>query len=131
MRVLLDTHAFLWYMAGDDQLSAEARRLVDDRSNERVLSAASLWEMAIKSSRGRLDLGAPFGVLIPRLIRTNGLIVLGVTIDHAAAVATLQFPRSGHRDPFDRLLVAQSMVEGVPLLSRDGALDDYGVLRVW
>lgn len=131
MRVLVDTHAFLWYTAGDAHLSPDARRLIDDRSNDRLLSVGALWEMAIKSSQKKLQLGGPFDLLIPALLRANGLRLLGVSVEHAAAVSTLPFPRSGHRDPFDRLMVAQCLVEGVPIISQDGLLDDYAITRLW
>ena len=131
MRVLLDTHAFLWYTAGDAQLSPDAKRLIDDRSNDRLLSVGALWEMAIKSSQKKLQLGGPFDTLIPALLRANEFRLLGVSVEHTAAVSVLPFPQSGHRDPFDRLMAAQCVVEGVPIVSRDGLLDDYGIRRIW
>ena len=131
MRLLLDTHAFLWYMAGDDTLSVEARRLIDDRSNERLLSVASLWEMAIKASQGKLSFDRPFAEMVNGTVRANGLQTLGLTVNHAAAVSALPFPPSGHRDPFDRLMIAQCLVEGVPFVSCDEKVDDYPVSRIW
>lgn len=127
MRVLLDTHAFLWYMAGDDQLSDDAKRIIDDRTNERWLSIASLWEIALKMSKGRLSLGAPFEPLVSRLLSTNDLDLLGISIAHTAAAAALPYPESGHRDPFDRMLIAQCQTEDLVLVSKDALLEDYGV----
>ena len=131
MRLLLDTHAFLWYMAGADELSGLARELIDDRANERLLSAAVPWEMAIKYSLGKLEIAEPFESLIPRLIEQNGMSLLGVTLEHTSAVATLPYPVEKHRDPFDRLMIAQSKVEGIPIVSVDSRFDDYEVERLW
>lgn len=131
MRFLIDTHAFLWYMAGDDQLSQRARGLVDDLSNDRLLSAAVPWEIAIKYSIGKLDLGEPFESLIPRLLQANDLSLLPITVEHTAAVALLPYPATRHRDPFDRLMIAQSQVEGIPIVSDDDRFDDYNVERLW
>lgn len=131
MRVLLDTHAFLWYMAGSDKLSDLARELIEDRDNERLLSTAVPWEIAIKYSLGKIELVEPFESLIPRLIEQNGLSLLGITVEHTSAVATLPYPDSKHRDPFDRLMIAQSRVEGIPIISVDSRFDDYEVERIW
>lgn len=131
MRFLIDTHAFLWYMAGDPRLSTNARTLMDDESNERLLSVAVPWEIAIKNSLGKLDLDEPFESLIPRLIRTNDLVLLPIHVEHTAAVAILSYPPGGHRDPFDRLMIAQSQVEDIPIVSIDGSFDEYDVERVW
>ena len=103
MKLLLDTHAFLWFIAGSERLSATARELIEDSANQPFLSAASLWEMAIKLSLGRLHLGRPFEELIPEQMRLNGIQLLGIEIEHVTPVTTLPFH---HRDPFDRLIVA-------------------------
>jgi PIN domain nuclease of toxin-antitoxin system len=105
MRLLLDTHTFLWFLSDDAQLSDPARKLIEDGANEILLSMASLWEMAI-----------------------NSIGLLGITLAHTVAITTLPFH---HRDPFDRLLVAQSMADSVPIVSRDTVLDAYGVVRMW
>ena len=131
MRFLIDTHAFLWYMTGDGQLSEKAREMIDDRSNDRLLSAAVPWEIAIKNSIGKLELGEPFEALIPRLIKNNGLSLLSITVEHTAAVALLPYPPTRHRDPFDRLMIAQGQVEDIPIVSDDGRFDDYAVGRIW
>jgi PIN domain nuclease of toxin-antitoxin system len=128
MRLLLDTHAFLWFVMGSPNLSASARALIEDVANERFLSVASLWEMAIKVSIGRLTLSAPFDVLIPDQLSLNGIELLGIEVSHTSAVSTLFFH---HRDPFDRLLVAQAIVENMPLISVDTAFDMYAVKRLW
>lgn len=128
MRVLLDTHAFLWFIAGDTSLSTKARQLIEDPTVESGLSVASLWEIAIKVSIGRLHLGEPFGSLIPRQLQLNGIRLLDITVEHTATVATLPFH---HRDPFDRLLIAQAMVEGIPIISREALFDSYTITRLW
>src|SRR4051812_37682169 len=128
MRLLLDTHAFLWFIMGSPNLSATARALIEDETNERFLSAASLWEMAIKLSTGKLTLSAPFDVLIPRQLSLNGIGLLSIEVTHAAVVSSLPFH---HRDPFDRLLVAQAIVENMPIVSVDKAFDIYAVTRLW
>ena len=131
MQFLIDTHAFLWYMAGDNQLSVKSKDLIDDQTNDRLLSAAVPWEIAIKYSIGKLQLGEPFESLIPRLIRKNGLSLLPITVEHTAAVALLPYPATKHRDPFDRLMIAQSQVEGIPIVSDDDRFDDYEIERLW
>jgi len=128
MRPLLDTHSFLWFISGSLSLSRTARTLIEDTSNQPFLSIASLWEMAIKLSLGKLSLGEPFEVLIPEQMKANGINLLGIEIEHTALVATLPFH---HRDPFDRLLVAQAVVERMPIVSADAAFDAYGVERLW
>ena len=103
MNLLLDTHAFLWFIEGSERFSATARDLIEDSANQPFLSAASLWEMAIKLSLGRLHLGRPFEELIPKQMRLNGIQLLGIELEHVTPVTTLPFH---HRDPFDRLIVA-------------------------
>lgn len=128
MRLLLDTHTFLWFLSDDAQLSDPARKLIEDSANEILLSMASLWEMAIKISLGKLTIGGPFDTFIPEQIALNSIGLLSITLAHTAAVSTLPFH---HRDPFDRLLIAQSLVDSVPIVSRDAVLDAYGVVRIW
>jgi len=128
VRLLLDTHSFLWFINGSPQISTNARTLIEDASNQPLLSAASLWEMAIKLSLGKLSLAQPFEVLIPQQMRLNGIKLLGIEIEHTAAVSKLPFH---HRDPFDRLLIAQAMVEQIPIVSADTAFDTYSTKRLW
>ncbi len=128
MRILLDTHSFLWFINADTQLSITARALIEEPTNQPFLSVASLWEMAIKISLGKLQLAQPFETLIPAQLRLNGIALLGITISHTAMVATLPFH---HRDPFDRLLIAQARVEEIPIVSKDAAFDDYEITRLW
>lgn len=128
MKVLLDTHSLLWFIEGSERLSPTARRLIEDADNQPLLSMASLWEMAIKLSIGKLTLGQPFDMLIPAQMRLNGIALLQIEMAHVAAVAKLPFH---HRDPFDRLLIAQAIVEQIPIVSGDPASDSYGIKRLW
>jgi len=128
MKLLLDTHTFLWFIMGSPNLSADARALIEDATNEKFFSVASLWEMAIKLSIGKLTLSAPFDVLFPQQLTLNGVDLLGIEIEHAAAVAVLPFH---HRDPFDRLLIAQAIAEKMTIVTIDAAFDAYSVTRLW
>lgn len=128
MNFLLDTHAFLWFIAGSDDLSAAARELIEDPANQPFLSAASLWEMAIKLSLGKLHLALSFEKLVPEQMMLNGIQFLPIEMSHVMPVATLTFH---HRDPFDRLLIAQALVEQMPIVSGDPAFDPYPVQTLW
>ena len=127
MRLLVDTHAFLWFMAGDRRLRRAARRAIEESNGQWWLSAASVWELAIKSSLGRLTLPAPVDAYIAEKVQ-QGLQVLSVDWTHAAAVERLPFH---HRDPFDRLIVAQAQSEQIPLVTKDKVFAKYGVQVVW
>lgn len=124
MRLLADTHAALWLLGDDDRLSRRADQVLTDASNEVMLSAAVVWEVAIKRSLGKLD--APDG--FAGLLLDAGAVPLAVSIDHARAVRSLPWH---HRDPFDRLLVAQATLEDAVLVSNDERLRAYGVQVVW
>lgn len=128
MKLLLDTHTFIWFIMGSSHLSNTARALIEDSANEKFLSVVSLWEIAIKLSIGKLTLAAPFDVLIPQQLRVNGFELLNIEIAHVSAVVTLPFH---HRDPFDRLLIAQGMSEKMAIVSIDAAFDAYPVTRLW
>jgi PIN domain nuclease of toxin-antitoxin system len=128
MKLLLDTHAFLWFIMGNPNLSANARALIEDQANEKFLSVAGLWEIAIKVSIGKLALSAPFDTLIPQQLNVNGFELLNLEILHTAALISLPFH---HRDPFDRLLIAQAMVEQMQIVSIDSTFDAYPIKRLW
>lgn len=127
MKLLVDTHAFLWFMAADDRLSEAARHAMEDPGTEWYLSAASVWEMAIKSSLGRLTLPAPADAYVAEKVR-QGLRVLAVEWPHAVEVEHLPFH---HRDPFDRLIVAQAQAEALCVVTKDAVFGKYGVTVVW
>lgn len=124
MRLLPDTHAALWLLGGDERLSRRAERLLKDASNEVLLSAAVVWEVAVKRSLGKLD--APEG--FADLLLDAGAAPLGVSLEHAEAVAELPWH---HRDPFDRMLVAQAELEQAVLVTGDARLSAYDVRVAW
>lgn len=131
MRLLLDTQAFLWFVLGDARLSAPARSAIEDPANDSLLSIASAWEIAIKVSIGKLTEIAstkPLGEELADKLAANAVQLVPVQLDHVARTVTLPFH---HRDPFDRLLAAQSLVDALPLVSSDAVFDRYGVTRVW
>jgi|SRR5882672_882903 len=128
MRLLLDTHAFLWFIMGDSRLSSAARAAIENPADEKLLSVGSLWEMAIKVSLGKLTLAEPFPQIIPRELKRNGFQLLPMSLAHASHVSSMPFH---HRDPFDRLLVAQAMEESLVVLSADTHFDLYGIKRFW
>lgn len=128
MRFLLDTHCLLWFFAGDASLSERARRIIENPDYDILVSIASLWEIAIKHSLGKLKLARPFEELFPHQLSNNSISLLGIKVSHVALVSKLPFH---HRDPFDRLLAAQSLSEEIPILSGDGVLDAYGLERIW
>jgi len=124
MRALLDTSCFLWFIAGSDRLSINARNFILDLNNELVLSAASLWEIAIKVSLGKLDLLQSFEELITTQIESNAINLLPIEIKHLSTFIKLPFH---HRDPFDRLIIAQGVTEGIPVISGDSVFQKYNV----
>lgn len=128
MKLLLDTHAFLWFAADDPRLSPAAKSAIEDPSSETYLSVASVWEMAIKVSLGKLRLDKGVMEFITEQLSRNAFALLSIELAHVAKVADLPFH---HRDPFDRLLVAQCLVQDMPLITRDPAVELYGVTRIW
>jgi PIN domain nuclease of toxin-antitoxin system len=128
LRLLLDTHALLWFLAGDEKLSGVARALVEDDGNEVLVSAGSLWEIAIKLSLGKLGMSIPFEEAFPAQLDANEIRILPILPAHLQRVVSLPFH---HRDPFDRLLAAQAIAESLPLVSRDAVFDTYGLRRLW
>ncbi len=125
---LLDTHTFLWLATDDKRLSRTARELVLDPASKLFLSVGSVWEMAIKKSLGRIELAIPLSRLVEEQLKHLRTNLLEIRCEHALLVETLPFH---HRDPFDRLLIAQAIEENLPLLSADRKLDPYPVDRVW
>jgi len=125
---LLDTHAFIWSVTEDQQLSSKATELLLDSDNELYLSMASIWEMSIKASIGQLILGEPIEQIINTQIQVNGLKLLNIAASHALGVASLLWH---HRDPFDRLLICQSKLEHMPILGCDKVMDAYQIERLW
>jgi len=128
MRVLLDTDSMYWYIEGDPQLSATAETLIQDTANEVLISPASYWEIAIKVSLGKWKLNRTYEDFIDIGLNKYGFQVLPILPTHTARLIGLPFH---HKDPFDRLLVTQALVEGIPIISNDTALDAYGITRLW
>ena len=123
MRLLLDTHTFLWWLSDHPKLGTEARARIGDPNSIVHVSAASLWEIAIKSSLGRLKVQVGLPALVGE-IEQNGFVELPVTARHAVSVAALP---SRHTDPFDRLLISQGKLEGLVIVTGDSVFRDYGV----
>lgn len=128
MRVLLDTHTFLWFVLGDPRLAANAKAAIEETVNEKLVSPASYWEIAIKIRLGKYRLSEPYEEFTRRGTVENGFVTLPIEPKHTAVLTTLPFH---HRDPFDRLIIAQAMVEGIAIISGDTAFDAYSVPRVW
>ena len=128
MKVLLDTHTFLWWIANDPQLSPRARQIMEDADTEPLLSAASGWEIAIKSRLGKLKLPLDLQGFVAEQLRINAIQVLPIQMTHALHVFTLP---DHHRDPFDRMLVAQSQSEQLPILTGDPQIARYAVTVMW
>lgn len=128
MRCLLDTHTFLWAVNDDSRLSRRATEVVEDGANELFLSVASLWEIAVKLSVGKLKLDLPFLELAVEETSEHGVEILPITAAHLDTLTTLPLH---HRDPFDRPIVAQCLSEKISLLSRDDVLSGCGVERLW
>lgn len=128
MRVLLDTHTFLWQVSGDSRLSNVARETLLSPEHDLLFSMASLWEIAIKISLGKLALADDWPKAISAELTINQIRRLPIENEHCARVGTLPFH---HRDPFDRMLIAQAMTEDLVILSRDAAIGEYPVTRIW
>jgi PIN domain nuclease of toxin-antitoxin system len=128
MNLLLDTHAWLWFVLGDPQLSVSARNHILDPASIKFLSPASYWEISIKISLGKYTLNANYRQFMRQAISGNGFRFLHISPLHTEQVSTLPLH---HRDPFDRLLIAQAMVEGMAIVSNDGNFAPYSVLVIW
>lgn len=128
MKVLLDTHAFLWAITGDKKLSKTARKTFLDPHNRLFFSAVSIWEISIKISLGKLSLKSGWLKKIQNEMSVNAIQWLPVEMPHCAELTKLPFH---HRDPFDRMLVAQAKVEELQVLSRDVRLSAYDIQRIW
>ena len=128
MRVLLDTHVWLWLLTDPEKIPSKSMAIARDESNELFLSVASGWEIAIKYGIGKLPLPEPPSTYVPSRLSATGVQVLPVTLNHVLSVAELQ---PHHRDPFDRMLVCQSRIENIPLMTADGTFSAYGTNIVW
>jgi len=128
MRALLDTHVFLWWISDDPRLSTHAREIITNGENTLFFSAASGWEIAIKAKLGRLKLPKPLETFVPEQMALNAIESLSVQMSHALHVHTLPLH---HRDPFDRLLIAQAQLDNLPILTADPQIALYAIRTVW
>ena len=128
MRALLDTHAFVWWIADSKRLSETARGAMADDTNEIFVSAASAWEIASKYRLGKLPGGEALAVDVAGTIRRQGFEELAISVADAERAGRLPGP---HRDPFDRMLIAQALARDLPVVSTDAVFDGYGVNRLW
>lgn len=128
MNVLLDAHALLWYLTGSSQLSAAALQAIQDPANTLYVSPATLWEIGIKDSLGKLTLPQPFDQLFPARLDADGILLLPILVPHLQQHRRLPLH---HHDPFDRLIIAQALVEDFTLISCDAKFPAYGVKLLW
>jgi PIN domain nuclease of toxin-antitoxin system len=128
LKYLLDTHALLWYTLDEGQLSSLVISIIADRQNQILFSPASYWEIAIKVSIGKLSLNQAYEDFIDICLQQYDFSILSILPKHTAWLINLPFH---HKDPFDRLLIAQALSEGIPLISVDTKFDNYGVNRLW
>jgi PIN domain nuclease of toxin-antitoxin system len=128
VRLLLDTHALLWWLDGDRRLSVKARRAIANESNAILVSAASAWEITTKARLGKLPGATDVAADVAACVAAQGFLSLDITLLHAQRAGNLTGP---HRDPFDRMLIAQSQIEDVALVTDDNAFDAFDVRRLW
>jgi PIN domain nuclease of toxin-antitoxin system len=128
VRLLLDTHALLWWLAKSPSLTVSAQNLLTDRDNTVLVSAASMWEIATKVRLGKLGIAGDVVENFVTYLARERFEAVSVTIEHAIRAGLLPGP---HKDPFDRMLIAQALAENVPIVSNDRALDGYGARRLW
>lgn len=128
MRLLLDTHTLVWFLANDVQLSATATGLICDTGNDVFVSAATGWEIATKTRTGRWPEVAPLAQNFRNVLRREGFLELAITMEHACLSGSLP---GAHRDPFDRMIAAQSLTENLSVISLDNQLDQFGISRLW
>lgn len=128
MKLLIDTHTFLWFVQDSNQLSPYAKDLIESSANQIYISIASLWEMAIKSSLSKLELPTSFQDFIPHQVLINGIEIIPINPAHLHQLVNLDLH---HRDPFDRLIIAQAMVRGIPVITRDNQFESYPIEVIW
>lgn len=128
MRLLLDTHALIWAVDQPERLGSRARSALEDTSNDVLISAATIWEIAIKTGLGKLTLSVPYRDWMNRAIADLGATLVPITVEYADMQTTLP---GHHRDPFDRMLIAQAIVEKISLVANEEMFDQYGVARLW
>lgn len=128
MKVLLDTHTLIWAIEGDNRLSKKATELIESPQNTPCYSLVSIWEIAIKVQLGKLSISSPIDESLVALLESNGFEQIPIRFRHVCHVGNLPLH---HRDPFDRLLIAQAETESIPLISKDSTLGQYNITRIW
>lgn len=128
MRVLLDTHTLLWWLDGDRRLSRRARAAIGDADNQILVSAASAWELSTKARLGKLPGAVDVATDVAGCLASQGFVELPISVTHAQRAGGLVIP---HRDPFDRMLIAQAQMEDLPLVTNERLFDAFGVARIW
>jgi PIN domain nuclease of toxin-antitoxin system len=128
LRALLDTHALLWWLSDDPSLPRAARKFIAETKNTLIVSAASAWEIAIKVRLGKLPTATDFAADFSGLVQREGFELLAISADHGIRAGLLPGP---HRDPFDRMLIAQAQAENMPIVSNEASFESYGVRRIW
>ncbi len=127
MNLLLDTHSLIWFLNGDEKLSDKAKLEIEDPANSKIVSIASIWEIAIKISLDKFRFSKGFKHFLD-MIEDNGFEILPITFEHALKLSTLEYI---HRDPFDRLLIAQSMSENLVIVTKDDNIKRYNINTIW
>jgi PIN domain nuclease of toxin-antitoxin system len=127
MNLLLDTHLFLWFVNDDPRLSDPLKDLIENENNFSYLSIASLWEMSIKYNLGKLTLAPSYEEFVEREVRESSIILLNIELEHLRINASLPFH---HRDPFDRIIIAQAMAENLPIMTVDSAFNQYSIILI-
>ena len=127
MDLLLDTHSLIWFLNGDEKLSDKAKSMIEDPSNSKIISIASIWEIAIKISLGKFRFPKGFKYFLD-MVEDNGFEILPITFEHAIELSTLEFI---HRDPFDRLLIAQCIAEKLIIVTKDDNIKQYNIKTSW
>ena len=131
MKLLLDTHTFLWQAEGSTKLSAAASALLMDPANDLYLGIESVWEIAIKVGTKKLSLSLPFMPFVSDAVQRYGILLMPISLDDCDAYRKLPFPNPKHRDPFDRMIITHALRNGFSLVGNDTAFDAYGVTRLW
>jgi PIN domain nuclease of toxin-antitoxin system len=125
---LLDSHTLIWFFKGDTRLSDRVRILIEDENNQKLISIVTVWELSIKQSIGKFTFTQPIKTFIEQQLKMNDFNLLSITLGHIDGITTLPLH---HRDPFDRLLIAQAMIENIPIASADSAFDAYSIQCIW
>jgi len=128
MNYLLDTHTFLWFIAGNPNLSEKAKEIIEVPENRRFLSIASVWEISIKTSLKKLEINLPLNEFLSEQFSINSIELLDMNYEHVTNVVNLPF---FHNDPFDRILISQAIIEKIPIISCDIVFDKYPISRIW